>query len=194
MSEPDFDIVKSREGKKMLKMVTQDFYNHSYFGLWLFEVIGREWDEALSWVNELKYEAFPQSCTWSIGEWEKAYRITPNESLPLDIRRREVIAKKVQRSPINPEIIRRIIETFTGANTEIDDMFQPYCFRVIIDLSDKVLDFRQSKELLNTIDRIKPAHLDYTVGIFENAESSIHVGGKVVEKYSKTVIMPYDEI
>lgn len=156
MSEPDFDIVKSDAGKKALKRVSQDFYNRSYLALWLFEVIGREWDETRKWTEDLKYEAFPQTCTWSISEWEKLYGIESDESLPLEYRRKMLMAKKIQRALMNPEIIRTCAEAFTGTNIDVIDPSGPYCFMIVI--HPLVRDFN-FKELQNYINTMKPSHL-----------------------------------
>ena len=88
MSKPDMDtIIKSPEAKMFLRMVTKDFYNNSYLGLWMYEVIGREWDEMREWAEELKAEIYPQTCTWSIDIWEWIYGRESNDCLPLDDRR-----------------------------------------------------------------------------------------------------------
>ena len=67
MSKPELNIIHSPEAETFLRMVTKGFYDRSYIGLWLFEVMGREWDEMRSWSENLKSEIFVQTCTWSIG-------------------------------------------------------------------------------------------------------------------------------
>ena len=49
MSKPDLDITRSPEAQMFLRSVTDGFYNRSYLALWLYEVIGREWDEMAGW-------------------------------------------------------------------------------------------------------------------------------------------------
>ena len=41
---------------KMLSYVTQGFYDKSYVGKWLYQVMGQEYDEALKLAEELKYQ------------------------------------------------------------------------------------------------------------------------------------------
>ena len=88
MSKPDLDtIIQSPEAETFLGMVTKGFYSNSYTGLWMYEVIGREWDEMRGWAEELQNEIHPQTCTWSVAIWEWVYGIEPDETLPLEYRR-----------------------------------------------------------------------------------------------------------
>ena len=34
--------------------MTKGFYSNSYTGLWIYEVIGREWDEMRAWAEGMK--------------------------------------------------------------------------------------------------------------------------------------------
>lgn len=178
MAEPDFNIIKSPEGKRMLKTVSQDFYNHSYIALWLFEVMGREWDEASEWTKSLKYEAFPQSCTWSISIWEKAYGIVPDESLTLEYRRQRVLAKKIQRVPVNPETVRKVAETITGTNIAVIDPIAPYSFKIVIypRKRDKPFSFEELQESISTM---KPSHLrvlyEFVKNIWLDAQQKLFI-------------------
>ena len=80
MSKPDLDIIHSPEAETFLRMVTKGFYDNSYIGLWMYEVIGREWDEMRAWAEGLKTEINPQTCTWSVAIWEWVYGIESDET------------------------------------------------------------------------------------------------------------------
>ena len=44
-----FDIEKfptSESAKRMLSYVSEDFYEKSYVGKWLYQIMGLEWDDA----------------------------------------------------------------------------------------------------------------------------------------------------
>ena len=45
----------SKSALKMLSYVTQGFYDKSYVGKWLYQVMGQEYDKALKLAEELKY-------------------------------------------------------------------------------------------------------------------------------------------
>jgi len=89
-------------------MVTDGFYDASVIGLWLFEVIGREWDEMADLAQNLRYEAFPQTCTWSIEIWEFVCDLEPMQNLPddpelaLHMRRQRLLVKRWTRPAVNP--------------------------------------------------------------------------------------------
>ena len=159
MSKPDMDtIIKSPEAKMFLRMVTKDFYNNSYLGLWMYEVIGREWDEMREWAEELKAEIYPQTCTWSIDIWEWIYGIESNESLPLEYRRQKVLTKITGARPVNPETIRRGVAALAGMGikVEVNGFAGPYQFDVVIHPEDTPLPYQQ---ILRYINDVKPAHV-----------------------------------
>ena len=153
-------IIRSPEAETFLNMVTKGFYDNSYIGLWIHEVIGREWDEMREWAEGLKKEIQPQTCTWSIDVWERLYGIEPGEGLPLECRRQRVLSKILGAKPINPEVIRRGVNTLLGSSNgwaEVHDFVEPYCFEVILNLTGhKPLNYA---EILNFVHEVKPAHL-----------------------------------
>lgn len=158
MSKPSLDIIRSPTAEDMIRMVTQGFYDNSYIGLWLFEAIGREYDDMGRWVVELKREIFIQTCTWSIGLWEGLYGISTNPELPLEQRRAKLLAKQLHRPPINPAQIAGIIAAFAGCPVRIVDPISPYAFKVIVDESNALypVDYKAAREMLA---EIKPSHL-----------------------------------
>lgn len=161
MSKLDLEsIIQSPEAETFLGMVTKGFYDNSYIGLWIYEVIGREWDEMHEWAEGLKKEIQPQTCTWSIDIWEWLYGIEPGEGLTLEYRRQRVLSKILGVKPINPEVIRRGVNKLLGSSNgwaEVHDCVEPYCFEVILNLTGhKPLNYA---EIFNFIHEIKPAHL-----------------------------------
>lgn len=158
MSKPSLDIIRSPTAEEMLRMVSQGFYDKSYIALWLFEVIGREYDDMSAWSQELKLEIFIQTCTWSVGLWEWVYGISSNLKLPLEQRRAQILAQQLRRPPINPAQIEGVISAFTGCPTRITDPVKPYTFALEIDESNAKfpVDYKAARELLN---QIKPSHL-----------------------------------
>jgi hypothetical protein len=155
-SKPELDILTSPEGQRMLTYVTDGFYDRSYVGLWLYEVMGRELDWARQAADDLKLEAFPQTATWSIPYWEDAYGFERDESLPLEYRRQRILARITEHTPMNPEHIRRIAELLSGARAEVVDPVAPYRFAVILYDVDQNTDHASA---IRRILEIKPSHL-----------------------------------
>jgi len=159
VSKPDYDIIHSPEAETFLRMVTKGFYNHSYIGLWLYEAIGREWDEMAFWAEEMAVEIHPQTCTWSIGIWEWVYGIETDESLTLECRRQKILAKIVGTRPVNPEAIRRGIASLAGMadeDVEIQDFSGPYRFGITLRPAGMPIPYA---DITNYIQSVKPAHL-----------------------------------
>ena len=163
MSKPDLvqEIIKSPEAKRFLGMVTKDFYNDSYTGLWIYEVIGREWDEMRSWVEGYKKEINPQTCTWSISIWEWVYGFEPDDSLPLEFRRQRLLSHIRVARPINPEVLRRAVVAFVGGNdtsVEVTDFTGPYRFEVVIHPQEAPFFYSRVGKFIWDI---KPSHLAF---------------------------------
>ncbi len=175
MSKPDLDIIHSPEAKVFLRSVTAGFYNRSRLGLWMYEVIGREWDEMAAWSNDLKQEIFVQTCTWSIAIWEWVYGFEPDESMTLEERRQRILSKILGVRPINPEVLRRGISVVAGADAVVTDFTAPYSFGVTLNVTNKPIPMER---VLQYIGEHKPAHLAVSVEtVFPQIESTLRIGG-----------------
>ena len=142
----------------MLGMVTKDFYSEAYIALWMFEVIGHEYDEMAAWALRLRDEAFPQTCTWSIAIWEWVYGFPVDEELSLPYRRNRILAHIIGEAPLNPEVIRRGVAALTEAEVEIIENVAPYTFKVVVTPSGASVNY---SEIWRYLRRIKPAHLSF---------------------------------
>ena len=56
----------SESAKRMLSYVSTGFYDKSYVGKWLFQVMGLEYDDARKLVEELALQMFPETATWGL--------------------------------------------------------------------------------------------------------------------------------
>ena len=143
MSKPELDIIHSPEAETFLQMVTKGFYDRSYIGLWIYEVIGREWDELRRWSEGMRTEIHPQTCTWSIAVWEWVYGFEPDENMTLPLRRQRLLQKISGARPVNQDLFRRNIANILSIPIEsvtIDELAGPYAFSVsILNGPDNVL-------------------------------------------------------
>ena len=63
----------SESAKRMLGMVTKGYYDKSYVGKWLFQVMGLEEDELKKIIAELPAQIFPETATWSLRYHEEKW-------------------------------------------------------------------------------------------------------------------------
>lgn len=175
MSDLRAEIVQDHIAERMLQMVTEGFYDNSRTALWMFEVMGREYGEMDQWSYDLRYEALPQTCTWSISIWEFVYGIEPDESLTLEQRRARILAQQLSHLPINPTRIEAMLSDITGATVTITENIAPYTFQVEIDSQGAML-FNQPAAL-RLLRQIKPSHLSFGMILTQEVTGEVIVGG-----------------
>jgi hypothetical protein len=159
MNAPDHDIIKSSEAKIMRQMVTPGFYDGSRTALWIFEAIGREYDDMAEWSRALRYEAFPHTCTWSIGIWEREYGFEYDGTLSLEERRQRFLSRRLKRPPLNPARVEALLFAIAGYPVQIEENVAPYSFAVeVYTGSGEMYDLRKATKALR---KIKPSHLSF---------------------------------
>ena len=56
----------SESAKNMIASVSDGFYDNSYVGKWLYEVMGQEYDTAREIAEDLINQLFPETATWGL--------------------------------------------------------------------------------------------------------------------------------
>lgn len=148
-------------------------YDQSYIAKWLFEVMGVEVDAARLRYEELRLQAFPETVTWAISYWEQKYGIPINESLDLETRRKNLMARRSIRAPMNPARVEQILGDICGRKVTVTENVEPYGFQVTVGEGENSVDF---DALIKQLKKIKPSHQHF-VFIFE-AKSTIHITPK----------------
>ena len=92
----------SASAKRMIASVSEEFYEKSYVGKWLYQVMGLEWDEVRANVEILPEQVFPETATWGLMYHELKWGLPIRTNLPLDERRRLIYRKRDLRAPMNP--------------------------------------------------------------------------------------------
>lgn len=200
MSKPELDIIRSQSAEAFLRSVTKGFYDRSHIALWLYEVIGREWDELREWSEGMRTEIHPQTCTWSIPIWEWVYGFEPDESLTLEERRRRVLSKVFGVKPINPESIRRGVSAVAGMDASVTDFTNPYGFGITLlpDIEttpdEAILAAIQDGKIMRYVREVKPAHLrvDIDIIVRVNAKPAIARAGASTPGMWETVHVPLE--
>ena len=69
----------SSSALRMLDDVSTGFYENSYVGKWLFQVMGLEYDDAFQLVEDLPKQFFPETATWGLKYHEMKWQLPVRE-------------------------------------------------------------------------------------------------------------------
>lgn len=171
MEKENFDLENfpaSDSAKRMLGYVSGGFYDNSYVGKWLYQVMGLEYDAARKTVEELPAQFFPETATWGLMYHEIKWGLPVRENLSYEERRRLIYEKRDYRAPMTPYCMEKHLAAVTGCEVHIADVNDagkygfvsphPNVFKAYF-IGDG-LDTKKVKELLN---RLKQSHTSYTV-------------------------------
>lgn len=148
----------SESAKRMMSYLTQNFYDNSYVGKWIFEVIGQEWDMVKEIFDSFPEQGFPQTCSWSLKYFEQKFGLEGKGTF--EERKQALLQKITIFAPFTPAKIKQCIEALTGINMDrIQVLEYPKEFRFEIRVG---LIENDNADLINAkkyISVIKPAHL-----------------------------------
>lgn len=153
-------MITSQKGKQMLETVSPIYADNKTM-LAIFQAIGQEGEMTDELIDDILLQLFPQTATWGLDLWEEALQIPTNKSLDLTVRRSRILTKMQTRWPVTKGRMEAIINNFvTSKNAYIKELFHKYMFTINIPLTNKRIYY---KELIETVNEVKPAHLSYTV-------------------------------
>lgn len=172
MEREKFDLENfptSTSAKKMLSYVSDGFYDKSYVGKWLYEVIGIEYDKAREIIEELSAQFFPETATWGLKYHEIKWGLPEREGIPYDERRKQIYRKRDDRPPMTPWRLEKALKNEIGFEVRISDIHDsgeygyipshPNVFKVYL-IGEGTLDKKKVFEILS---RLKQSHTTYVV-------------------------------
>lgn len=122
MTDEELELFPTSESAlKMLSYVTPGFYDKSYVGKWMFQVMGLEYDTALKLAEELPQQFFPETATWGLCWHEIKWGLPVQENISYQERRQAIYEKRDYHSPMTPYIMERYLENATGFTVHIAD-------------------------------------------------------------------------
>ena len=186
MSRRD-DIIKSASAARMLETVSP-IYDDSHVGLWLFEVIGREYDGIWDIIKSLPEQLFPETATWGLELWERRYGITTDASIDLETRRAAVLKRREKKGPLNPALLESLLEELTGRKITVVEDNPHYRFVIQVQEGKTAVDYAA---MVSRVNKIKPSHLAYNVELPRSGDLSIFFGAALYETKS-IVCTEYD--
>ena len=115
----------SESAKNMIASVSDGFYDNSYVGKWLFEVMGQEYDAAREIAEDILNQLFPETATWGLMYHEIKWGLPVRENLPYEERRQLIYRKRDYRAPMTPYRMEGYLKTATGFDVRIADINDP---------------------------------------------------------------------
>lgn len=117
----------SEAAKRMMGYITGNgFYDRSYVGKWIFQVMGIEMDEARRIIeDELPYQAFPETATWGLRYHEEKFGLPIRENLSPEERRKLILDRRGTKAPITPWRLEKMMNSVLGCDVKVVDIHEP---------------------------------------------------------------------
>lgn len=171
MSE-SFDIENfptSPSALKMLSYVSDGFYDNSYVGKWLYQVMGLEHDSILEILETLPDQMFPETATWGLMYHEIKWGLPIRENLSYEERRKLIYQKRDYRAPMTPHRMEVLLSDLAGCTVYINDIHSigddgyvpehPNVFRVTLQMGSDPVDLGS---VLQKLSKVKQSHTTFT--------------------------------
>lgn len=159
----------SRSALRMLDDVSTGFYENSYVGKWLYQIMGIEYDDAFQLVETLTEQFFIETATWGLRYHEEKWQLSVREDLSFEERRRLIYRKMAYRAPMTPYWMEKYLLNATGYKVSIADchdlgeygykLTHPNRFRADFTV-EGTLDVKKVKRILNNI---KQSHTIFSI-------------------------------
>lgn len=159
----------SEAGKRMLTYITKGWYDKSYVGKWVFQILGIEMDTWLEYFDDLPNQLVVETATWALRYHELKYGLTVREDLTDEERRMRILAVRDNKMPMSPYGMAKKLNESTGYTIEIYDINVPgpqtfshpntFWVRASGDTEISILD------LLKKIRAIKQSHTTFTLSL-----------------------------
>lgn len=172
MDKIDLDHFPTSQSAIRMMSRVSPIYDRSYVAKWLYEIMGAETDIVRLRFEELRLQAFPETATWAISYWEQKYNIPINETLDLETRRKNILARRSIHAPMNPARVEQILSDICGYEVTTVENVKPYCFRVTIKCGKNEIDL---DAVIKQLKKIKPSHLTTDIWLHTQRPSTEQV-------------------
>ena len=168
------DAILTSETARKMETYVSPIYASSYVGLWMLEVIGREYESLWELIGTFPQQLSPVTATWAIELWEQRYGLVPAPSATLQQRREALIMKRTIPGAFNPHALRLGIVNITGQVPDVRENIGPFTFGVYLDISDGVTE-ATVRRIREFIERRKPAHMSYEFGLSQGISANAYM-------------------
>lgn len=171
----------SESAKRMLGYVTAGWYDKSYVGKWIYQVIGAEHDRLGDVIGSLVYQRFIDTATWGLRYWEELYGLPIREDLPCDDRRERIRHRRDICGSINPARMEQIVYSYMGLSGKVEEYVKPYTFSIRFE-GEQQYDFLR---LIQLVRKHKQAHMSFEI----NVDCKTHMHERVGLAYVLTPVL-----
>lgn len=186
--------------KQMLSYVTEGWYDRSYVGKWLYQVMGMTMEQVKQRYEELPDQLFVEKATWGLCYHEQKYGIPVRKNLNYEKRRQLLLQRGMKRVPMTPYNMEQYLKRLLGIDAEVSDIHDPGSlgyvldhpnrFKVVVWNHNTNIDLDYSK-IEKTIRKVNQSHTVFTLEHRQNFESSIEIyTGAVVSEWVGYEIRP----
>lgn len=159
----------SGSAHRMLSYVTNSWYDNSYVGKWMYEVMGREIDTVYDiFTCQLPLQFFIETATWGLRYHELKYGLPVREELTYEERRNLLKLKRDSKYSMTPYHMESILMEQLGIEVHVNDINDPgefsfehpniFSVQFVQDGDGRLFDALKAKEL---IDWLKLSHTVY---------------------------------
>lgn len=124
------------------------------------------WREVLDQCNV-------ETATWGLALWERQLDLPTDSGLPDDLRRSKILAKLRGVGTVTLAMMQAVAESYTDGEVVVEEYPKQYYFNL------RYLDtvgVAHQDQLMQTIEEIKPAHLEYHIIHQVTTTSTIYTG------------------
>lgn len=126
-------------------------------------------------LDEMLLQMTPQTATWALPLWERAYGIPVEEDRSLAFRRSRLVAKLRGRGTSTVAMVRDVASSYTDMDVEVEEF--PAQHRTDIRFVGTIDSPANIEELSRSLVDILPAHLQYRYQFLHNL-------GNMAQRYS----------
>ena len=160
----------SESAKKMLSYVSDGFYDNSYVGKWIYQVMGHEYDTAYEMVESLPDQLFPETATWGLMFHEMKWGLPVKNDVSAEERRKLIYRKRDEKRSITPYQMERLLSSIIDCTVHIYDIHDtdngnyvpghPNEFIISIETEELNIDTEYIKQ---TVKNLKQTHTTYSI-------------------------------
>ncbi|MGK9429554.1 YmfQ family protein [Bacillus atrophaeus] len=126
----------------------------------LLQTEAPEFEKQNNSIFEVTDQLFVSTATWGLDRWERILDVPRESGDTYEIRRLRLISKMSNIPPVTYRAIEQALNRFLKhPSARVRLLLNQYHFNVDIDIDD----LQHIGELIETLENMKPAHLDYTL-------------------------------